>query len=194
MKKHLMKTFALAAALVLSLSLTACSPKEEASTGDDTTNTEQSAEPEASADLSDEDYVAKVTELYTAIQTDSLAAMEGVDQTDMTQMVDATKKMVENVKPYYDELATLKTSGQYKEAQEQITTGAVASSKMLDISLELMEMGTNPGSASEEELQKKAEELQAQVATFSTDAQMLATGISTVMAGSTTPAEDAAAE
>lgn len=193
MKKHLMKTFALAAALVMTLSLTACQPKDSSAPEGESQSTEDQVEPEESAELSDEEYVAKVTELYTAIQNESLSAMQNIDQTDMVQMGEATKKMVETVKPYYDELATLKTSGTYAEAASQIQTGATASAKMLDISLELINLGLEGGSANEDEVMKKAEELQAQVTTLAADAQLLSTGITTVMAGNTTtPAESEA--
>lgn len=190
MKKHLMKTFALAAALVMTLSLTACQPKDSSAPEGDGQSTEDQVEPEESAELSDEEYVAKVTELYTAIQNESLAAMQNIDQNDTVQMAEATKKMVETVKPYYDELATLKTSGTYAEAAGQIQTGATASAKMLDISLELINLGLEGDSANEEKIMEKAEELQAQVTTLATDAQLLSTGITTVLAGNTTtPAE-----
>lgn len=191
MKKHLMKTFALAAALVMTLSLTACQPKDSAAPEGEGQGTEENVEPEESADLSDEEYVAKVTELYNKIQEESMAAMTNIDQTDTMAMAEATKKMAETVKPYYDELASLKTSGTYAEAQEQIKTGATASSQMLDISLELLTMGLEGTDMNDEEAMKKVEELQAQATTFAADAQLLTTGITTVMAGNTeAPAND----
>lgn len=139
------------------------------------------ATPATSKDLSDEEYAAKVTELYNKIQTTSAGFMEGVDQTDMNQVVKVTKAMIVAVKPYYDELATLTTSGKYKEAQVQIATGATASSKMLELSMELLILGEDSANSDNADILKKAEELQAQADKFAVDAQLLITGLTTVI-------------
>lgn len=137
--------------------------------------------PVVSKDLSDEEYAAKITEIYKAIQTDSMAAMEGVDQTDRVESTKALRAMVKKIKPYYYELATLTTNGKYKEAQEQISTGALASIKILDISIELINISENADNLDDLKIQEKAEMLMEQITELTNDMQLLSTGITTVI-------------
>ncbi len=135
---------------------------------------------EEKKEMTEEEYKAKVQELYDSIQTESTSAMEGVDQTDMTALVEATKSMVEKVKPFYEELAGLEAPETYAESQAKIKEGADASVEMLSISLELMEMATD-SSTSDADKQTKAAELQEKATDLATKAQSMADGLAEVI-------------
>lgn len=132
------------------------------------------------AALSDEDYKAKVEEIYNGITATSTELMAAVDQTDVEATMEAMTTLVTTVKPMYEELAGLVAPETYAEAQAQIKSGADASVELLNLTLEMLALGDG---ASDADAEAKVAELQEKMTSFTTSAQDLTTGITTVLGG-----------
>ena len=192
MKKNLLKKISVAAiAFALSLSMVACGEKktEEPAPAPTENGTEAPAEEndapkeEASSNagtVTVEDYKAKMTEIFTAIQTESTTYSTSLDPNDTEATITATKEFAEKVKPYYEQLAALEAPEEFADEQAKIKTGAEASVEALDLSVELMELEGDPDAAAKApdkltELNTKMTNLQQAVGDFQT-------AIATVMA------------
>lgn len=152
MKKNLLKKISVAAAaLILSLSMVACGGNK----------------------VSADDYKAKVTEIYQTIETESQTYASSLNPNDIEGMVSTTKEFVEKMKPYYEQLAALEAPEEFADEQAKIKAGAEASSEMLDLSVELMELEGDPDAAAKAQdkltdLQTKMTNLQQTVGDFQT--------------------------
>ena len=154
MKNKLMKFAAVFAVVcMMSLSLAACGEQPSEPSSDAST-------PAENTQLSEEDYTAKVQEIYDSITKASLDAMTGVDTTDVNAIMDATKSLIAAVKPFYTELRDLVAPEKYESAQAKIKSGCEASLRALEISLEIFDNATDMDKVAE--LQQEAADLQEQ--------------------------------
>lgn len=169
MKKLLKKLGIISLILMLVFSLGAC--------GEDSTGNKDDGQ-KSSAQMTEDDYKAKVEEIYNSITVASQEAMTGIDTTDLEATVTATKSLLVKVRPLYEELGGLNAPDAFKSSQEKIKTGADASLELLDLSAEMFDMQANPD---QEKISEKLTELTEQMANFQTKAQDLATGLEEVM-------------
>lgn len=158
MKNKFMKFAAVFAAVcMMTLSLAACGEKPSEPSSDAST-------PAENTQLSEEDYTAKVQEIYDNITKATADAMADVDTTDVDAMIDATKSLVEAVKPLYTEMRDLAAPEKYESAQAKIKSGCEASLRALEISLEILDNPTDTDKIAE--LQEEAANLQEEVTKF----------------------------
>lgn len=106
--------------------------------------------------------------------------MAGVDSTDQEKVIEATKKMVEDVKPLYEQMGALTAPDSLKDQQTKISEGAIASLEMLNLSLEMIELGTNPD-LNAEEVEAKTVELTEKMTGFQTVAADMAAALTEIM-------------
>lgn len=172
MSKLLKKLGVATLTLMLVFSLAACGG--DSTGGGDVANNDQPA-----GQMSEEDYKAKVEEIYTSITTISQEEMSAVDPSDMDSTVTAMTSMIEKVRPLYAELGELQAPDSFKSSQEKIKSGTDASVALLDLSMEMFEMQSNPPDA--ETAAAKIKELTDKTAEFQTKAQDLTTGLSEVL-------------
>lgn len=116
--------------------------------------------------LSKDEYLKQVKTIWTDINAkgEAIAAATTLQATDPAKAFEEMKTAVETVKPLYVELGELKAPEEYTEQQATIKTGVEASVGMLDLSLKMLELGTeaDPDAAKAqemlEEMQTKAAE------------------------------------
>lgn len=156
MKHNLKKIFAaFCLAAVMATALTGCGGGDKpAASGAGSAGSSASV----TAELSEEEYVTKVKDFYEDVTKISTEAMSGVDATDPKATIDATKGMIEQVTPLYEELGALNAPAAYKDQQAKIKAGCDASVETLQLSMEMLEMSTS-GDTSSADAQAKLTEL-----------------------------------
>ena len=174
MKKRVLALFIVS---IMAFSIAGCSSGGE-TTSQTTDTTQETTETTA---MTEEEYISKVTEINESIASESLAAMSGVDTSDMNALVDATKKMAEALKPYYEELAGLQAPEKFADAQEKIKVGAEASIEVLNTSIEMFDLVVNGEITDMDEMTAKTEELEAKLTEFQVKAADLEAGLSEVL-------------
>lgn len=171
MKKNVLKKAAvLVSALFIVAAVPGCSSSGGDAAGASKTNTE-------AKEMTNEEYVEKVTSTFDKITEASNSALAGVDQNDMQAVLTATKGMIDEVKPLYVEISALKAPADYTELQTKIKDGCDASVEVLELSYEMMEMGANPEGVSDADAQKKLTEMQTKL----TEAQPKLTDLQTAI-------------
>lgn len=172
MNKLLKRLSVVTLALMLVFSLAACG-------GDSGSGDDASKESKPAAQMTEDEYKAKVEEIYTNISTVSQEEMAAVDTTDLDATVKGMTAMVKKVRPMYEELGALNAPDSFKSSQDKIKSGAEASVELLDLSLEMFEMQANPPDA--EKVTEKMQELTEKTTEFQTKAQELTTGLTEVI-------------
>ena len=86
-----------------------------------------------------------------------------MQSTDQATMADATKKLIGEIKPIYEELGNLNAPEEFASQQEKIKSGCTASVETLDLSLELIQLGLGETQASAEDLTAKMTELNSKI-------------------------------
>lgn len=182
MKKLMKKSVAVTmTALMLSVAVVGCggSPKAEGTTaGAEVTTT--APETTTAAPLTEAEYKEQITTIYSSITQISTEAMAGVDATDQDKVIEATKKMIEDVKPLYEQMGALTAPDSLKDQQTKISEGAIASLEMLNLSLEMIELGTNPD-LKPEEVEAKTVELTEKMAGMQTIGADMTAALAEVM-------------
>lgn len=179
------KIVALIAALALAAVTVACGSAPESSAPSEGASSAESsaseAAPEAAATgdmMTEEDYKAKVLELFTNV-TAVAPELAAVDQTDAEAVIAATKKVAEVTKASYGEMALLNAPDSLATAHADIKEGAEASVRLMDISLEMIELGQTD--ITQEDAAAKVGEFQAEMVELATKAQKLNTGLIAVL-------------
>ena len=86
---------------------------------------------------------------------------------------------VNQMRPLYEELANLPAPEAFAEAQAKIKEGSEASIEILDLTLEMMELASNPDTM--EEAQEKMTELTEKMNSYSDQASKLTEGLTEVL-------------
>lgn len=149
------KIVALIAALALSAITVACgsapessAPSESASAAEssasepaESASTEESSEEAATGEqMTEEDYKAKVLELFNNVKAVA-PEIAAADQNDLEAVLAATQKVADVTKASYGEMGELAAPDSFADAHADIKEGAVASSRLMDISLEMVSLG-----------------------------------------------------
>ena len=129
-------------ALLSVMVLTACSSSDSPKSSADDSNTT------ASQALTKDEYVEKVKSLSTEISEVTAKYSTDMQSTDQATMADATKKLIGEIKPIYEELGNLNAPEEFASQQEKIKSGCTASVETLDLSLELIQLGLGETQAS----------------------------------------------
>ena len=175
MEKKIKKIIAFMMTALLSVMvLTACSSSDSPKSSADDSNTT------ASQTLTKDEYVEKVKSLSTEIS--EVTAKYSTDMQSTATMADATKKLIGEIKPIYEELGNLNAPEEFASQQEKIKSGCTASVETLDLSLELIQLGLGETQASAEDLTAKMTELNSKITELSSQAQGLTTALQEVMA------------
>ena len=163
-------------ALLSVMVLTACSSSDSPKSSADDSNTT------ASQALTKDEYVEKVKSLSTEISEVTAKYSTDMQSTDQATVADATKKLIGEIKPIYEELGNLNAPEEFASQQEKIKSGCTASVETLDLSLELIQLGLGETQASAEDLTAKMTELNSKITELSSQAQGLTTALQEVMA------------
>ena len=159
-------------ALLSVMVLTACSSSDSPKSSADDSNTT------ASQALTKDEYVEKVKSLSTEISKVTAKYSTDMQSTDQATMADATKKLIGEIKPIYEELGNLNAPEEFASQQEKIKSGCTASVETLD----LIQLGLGETQASAEDLTAKMTELNSKITELSSQAQGLTTALQEVMA------------
>ncbi|MBC8536214.1 hypothetical protein [Feifania hominis] len=130
--------------------------------------------------LSEKDYLAKVTEISTSISDITNSGMGDVDQSDPQAMLDASKDMLDKMRPLYEELGGLQAPDKFADAQSKIKAGCDANLKVLDLSVELYEIALDPD-VSDADKQAKALELTEEMTSLTDTVSDFAEGLTEVL-------------
>ena len=162
MEKKIKKIIAFMMTALLSVMvLTACSSSDSPKSSADDSNTT------ASQALTKDEYVEKVKSLSTEISEVTAKYSTDMQSTDQATMADATKKLIGEIKPIYEELGNLNAPEEFASQQEKIKSGCTASVET---------------QASAEDLTAKMTELNSTITELSSQAQGLTTALQEVMA------------
>ena len=188
MKLKRLAALLLAAGMVLTL--VGCS-KDDGKTNEPNTSNSQSGEKEnntnkepeenGSKTLSEEEYKAKITEIGNKVGelTNDVTAAQSQASEDPQGALASLTETVNQMRPLYEELANLAAPEAFADAQAKIREGSEASVEILDLTLEMMELASNPDTA--EEAQAKMEELTEKMTSYSDQASKLTEGLTEVL-------------
>lgn len=183
----------LAAGMVLTL--VGCN-KDDAGTDDKGTDSSQTGEKDTGFDnenndenddegnittLTEEEYKAKITEIGNKVGelTEDVTAAQSQATEDPQGALTSLTETVNQMRPLYDELANLAAPENFADAQAKIKEGAEASVEILDLTLEMMELASNPDTI--EEAQTKMTELTEKMTSYSDQASKLTEGLTEVL-------------
>lgn len=183
----------LAAGMVLTL--VGCN-KDDAGTDDKGTDSSQTGEKDTGVDnenndenddeanittLTEEEYKAKITEIGNKVGelTEDVTAAQSQATEDPQGALTSLTETVNQMRPLYDELANLAAPENFADAQAKIKEGAEASVEILDLTLEMMELASNPDTI--EEAQTKMTELTEKMTSYSDQASKLTEGLTEVL-------------
>ncbi len=183
----------LAAGMVLTL--VGCN-KDDAGTDDKGTDSSQAGEKDTGVDnenndenddegnittLTEEEYKAKITEIGNKVGelTEDVTAAQSQATEDPQGALTSLTETVNQMRPLYDELANLAAPENFADAQAKIKEGAEASVEILDLTLEMMELASNPDTI--EEAQTKMTELTEKMTSYSDQASKLTEGLTEVL-------------
>lgn len=149
MKRNVAKKLGLFLLMALmAVAMVGCGGGEDgAADGDQTT-----------AQLTEEEYQAKVEEFATNmqnLQTEITAKMQEVDPTD----ADAVKAILDELKAPFVEFAALNAPEKYQAAQEKFKSGSEQMIQFIDTTKELMDLQADPANADATVIQEKTEAL-----------------------------------
>ena len=161
-------------ALMSVMVLTACAGSDPQKSSADNPNT-------ASQALSKDEYVEKVKSLSMSISEVTEKYSADMQSTDQNTMAEATKKLIGEIKPIYEELGSLNAPSEFSSQQEKIKSGCAASVETLDLSLELIQLGLGETQGSAEDITAKITELNGKIGELSSQAQGLTTALQEVM-------------
>ena len=194
MKLKRLAALLLAAGMVLTLA--GCN-KDKANTDDKGTNSSQTGEKDTdsknenneeddkqdtgSETLTEEEYKAKITEIGNKVSelTQDVTAAQSQATEDPQGALASLTETVNQMRPLYDELANLPAPEKFAEAQAKIKEGSEASIEILDLTLEMMELASNPDTM--EEAQEKMTELTEKMTSYSDQASKLTEGLTEVL-------------
>lgn len=196
MKLKRLAALLLAAGMVLTL--TGCN-KDDADTDNKGTNSSQTGEKDTgsknenneeqnngnenngSETLTEEEYKSKITEIGNKVSalTNDVTAAQSQATEDPQGALTSLTETVNQMRPLYDELANLAPPEKFTDAQAKIKEGAVASVEILDLTLEMMELASNPDTM--EEAQEKMTELTEKMSSYSDQASKLTEGLTEVL-------------
>ena len=183
----------LAAGMVLTL--VGCN-KDDAGTDDKGTDSSQTGEKDTGVDnenndenvdegnittLTEEEYKAKITEIGNKVGelTEDVTAAQSQATEEPQGALTSLTETVNQMRPLYDELANLAAPENFADAQAKIKEGAEASVEILDLTLEMMELASNPDTI--EEAQTKMTELTEKMTSYSDQASKLTEGLTEVL-------------
>ena len=199
MKLKRLAALLLAAGMVLTLA--GCN-KDDAGTDDKGTNSSQTGEKDTdsknenneeqnneeddkqdtdSETLTEEEYKAKITEIGNKVGelTQDVTAAQSQATEDPQGALASLTETVNQMRPLYEELANLPAPEVFAEAQAKIKEGSEASIEILDLTLEMMELASNPDTM--EEAQEKMTELTEKMNSYSDQASKLTEGLTEVL-------------
>lgn len=134
--------------------------------------------------MSEKDYVAKVTELYKGAESAASDGMAGLDQTDPQKMIDGLNKIIDEVKPLYEEMGALQAPEKYADQQAKIKAGCDAAVELLQLSADMTDMAVKAqtGDVTPEEAQSKISELTSKMTELQATATDFQSAVDEVMA------------
>lgn len=194
MKLKRLAALLLAAGMVLTLA--GCN-KDDAGTDDKGTNSSQTGEKDTysknenneeddkqdtgSETLTEEEYKAKITEIGNKVGelTQDVTAAQSQATEDPQGALASLTETVNQMRPLYEELANLPAPEAFAEAQAKIKEGSEASIEILDLTLEMMELASDPDTM--EEAQEKMTELTEKMNSYSDQASKLTEGLTEVL-------------
>ena len=115
--------------------------------------------------------VGELTQDVTAAQSQATEDPQGA--------LASLTETVNQMRPLYEELANLPAPEAFAEAQAKIKEGSEASIEILDLTLEMMELASNPDTM--EEAQEKMTELTEKMNSYSDQASKLTEGLTEVL-------------
>ncbi len=146
-RKFTTKLCIIALSIILSICTTGCNKEKKGEQQDPL-----SVENEENNILTAEEYKNKLNEIYTSIQTETETAKTNINSSDLKTSNDARKALSEKLKPIYEQLTSLNAPEEFKEAQEKIKTGANAAIEALDLSIKMINLGTDVTTEQQAEL------------------------------------------
>ncbi len=194
MKLKRLAALLLAAGMVLTMA--GCN-KDDAGTDDKGTNSSQTGEKDTdsknenneeddkqdtgSETLTEEEYKAKITEIGNKVGelTQDVTAAQSQATEDPQGALASLTETVNQMRPLYEELANLPAPEAFAEAQAKIKEGSEASIEILDLTLEMMELASDPDTM--EEAQEKMTELTEKMNSYSDQASKLTEGLTEVL-------------
>ncbi len=136
--------------------------------GDNTGGNGGSSADEPKAQLTKEEYLSEVNSKCDEIAELSMQYQADVDMNDLEKALSATKSMVENVKPLYEELGALNAPAEFQDKQKEIKEGCDASAELLELSLQLIEMESAQDVTEIQSITDKIQELTPKVTQLNT--------------------------
>lgn len=170
MRKNFKKGIcAMSLAAMLAASVTACGSKTtDATTAESTESVTTEATTSVSVDdaettvgieegeaLTEDEYLAKAEELANSMVETTTKVSSEIDPSD----VEGAKKLIEELKTPFIEFADVVAPEKYADAQAKYKSGCEAMVEYLNICLEMMDMGTETETASEEDAQALTDRL-----------------------------------
>lgn len=104
-----------------------------------------------------EEYISEVNRICNEIIIISSKYEYNINSSDATQVLEATKSMIVEIRPLYVDLGELKAPAEFEEQQSKIKDGCDASVEVLDLSVQLMEM--EDADQSQEDIQSISERI-----------------------------------
>ena len=145
--------------------------KEETTAAKEETKAEAKATGDA---LAEEEYIAKTTELGTALTETMTKAQEELAALDPSD-IEGAKKLIEGMKAPFLDMAAVQAPEKYAAAQAKYKTGCEAMADYLDLCVEMMDMQAGGKTPSEAEVTELTTKLTTLLTTVQTDLTEAAT-------------------
>lgn len=173
--KETKKFIALTLTVLMSITiLTSCGGQKSPSSSADPQKTESQV-------LSKEEYVDKVKSSSNEISEISNKYSADMQSSDTNTAADATTAFVNEIRPIYEELAALNAPEEFSSQQGKIKKGCEASLEILDLSVELIELGRGDIQGKEEEIAEKVTQINSKMSELMDQAQDMTSAINEVV-------------
>lgn len=155
MKRKLLTKFCIIASII-TISFAGCKGDNSNKQQSDDTSINENEENKR---LTPEEYKEKINEIYTSIQTEIESAATNLNSTDLITSNNARKALSEKLKPIYEQLTVLNAPEDYTEAQEKIKVGAETAIEALNLSIQMINLGTEVTTEQQAELTAQMDNL-----------------------------------
>ncbi len=178
MKKNLKKILVFGLTILMSMAmLTACGGDGNNGNSSDTPSSGQSS----ASPLTKDEYIQQITDISTQITEISSKYSDDMNSGDTTKTAEATRNMVAELKPLYDQLSNLSAPEEFAEQQSRITEGCEASLEALDLSLEVIDLSLSSDGSDVTDATAKMQELTDQINSLEEKANAMQTALTEIM-------------